>query len=155
MTTKQEKAYLDTIAWCEGTSTSKYTKNNGYDIIVDGLDSPKRFDDYSKHPEILVHVNGKLYSTAAGRYQLLKKYWIAYSKLLKLPDFSPASQDAIAIQQIRERRALDLINSGKIEAAVKATNNIWASLPGSPYGQRTRTMQEFIAKFKECGGTIA
>ena len=155
MITKQEKAYLDTLAWCEGTSSSKYTKNNGYDIIVGGLDSPNRFTDYSKHPEITVHVKGKLYSTAAGRYQLLKKYWIAYSKLLKLPDFSPASQDAIALQQIRERRALDLINSGQIEAAVKATNNIWASLPGSPYGQPTKTMEQFIAKFKEFGGTVS
>ena len=35
MTTKQQKAFLDLIAWSEGTSTSKWTKDRGYDIVVD------------------------------------------------------------------------------------------------------------------------
>lgn len=149
------KAFLDMIAWCEGTSTSKYTKNNGYDVIVGGIDSPNIFTDYSNHPNVLVTVNNKgLKSTAAGRYQLLSRYYKAYKELLNLSDFSPASQDAIAIQQIKERKALDDIVNGDIERAISKVNNIWASLPNSKYGQPTRTINACIAKYKEFGGTV-
>ncbi|EFK8618523.1 glycoside hydrolase family 104 protein, partial [Escherichia coli] len=54
---KNVKAFLDALAWTEGTSTSRYTKNDGYDIIVDGIDSPHTFTDYSTHPAVLVTVN--------------------------------------------------------------------------------------------------
>ncbi|ENB4964857.1 lysozyme, partial [Escherichia coli] len=49
---KNVKAFLDALAWTEGTSTSRYTKNDGYDIIVDGIDSPHTFTDYSTHPAV-------------------------------------------------------------------------------------------------------
>ena len=56
----------------EGTSTSKYTKNQGYDVIVNGIGGePKTFTDYSKHPNILATVNNKgLKSTAARNLEL-------------------------------------------------------------------------------------
>ena len=50
---KKLKAFFDLIAFSEGTSTSPYTKNDGYDIIVDGLNSPHIFEDYRGHPNIL------------------------------------------------------------------------------------------------------
>lgn len=76
MPSKQMTAFLGTLGVSEGTSTSKYTKNNGYDVIVNGIGGePKTFTDYSKHPNVLVTVNSKgLKSTAAGRYQILYKY---------------------------------------------------------------------------------
>ena len=49
--------------------------------------------------------NPKLKSTGAGRYQLLSRWWDAYRKQLGLKDFSPKSQDAVALQQIGERSA--------------------------------------------------
>ena len=48
-------------------------------------------------------------STGAGRYQLLSRWWDAYRKQ-RLKDFSPKSQDAVALQQIKERGALPMID---------------------------------------------
>ena len=62
-------AFLDMLAWSEGTSISKYTKDGGYDVIVGGIDSPNTFTSYAAPPGVLVTVNSQgLKSTAAGRY---------------------------------------------------------------------------------------
>lgn len=99
----QRKAFLDMVAWSEGTDNGRQpTRNHGYDVIVGG----ELFTDYSDHPRKLVTLNPKLKSTAAGRYQLLSRWWDAYRKQLGLKDFSPKSQDAVALQQIKERGAL-------------------------------------------------
>ncbi|MBN4856404.1 glycoside hydrolase family 104 protein [Citrobacter freundii] len=150
-TNKQRKAFLDMLAWSEGTDKKgQPTNNRGYDVIVGG----SLFTDYSDHPRKLVTLNPKLKSTAAGRYQLLSRWWDAYRKQLGLKDFSPASQDAVALQQIKERRALELIDSGDIRHAIDRCSNIWASLPGAGYGQFEHKADNLIAKFKEAGGTV-
>ena len=59
----------------------------------------------------------------------------AYRKQLGLKDFSPKSQDAVALQQIKERGALPMIDRGDIRQAIDRCSNIWASLPGAGYGQ--------------------
>ncbi|HAT2174112.1 glycoside hydrolase family 24 protein [Citrobacter freundii] len=148
----QRKAFLDMLAWSEGTDNGRQpTKNHGYDVIVGGA----LFSDYSDHPRQLVDLPRlKIKSTAAGRYQLLARYWDAYRKQLGLKDFSPASQDAVALQQIKERRALELIDSGDIHQAIDRCSNIWASLPGAGYGQFEHKADNLIAKFKEAGGTV-
>ena len=64
----QRKAFLDMLAWSEGTDNGRQkTRNHGYDVIVGG----ELFTDYSDHPRKLVTLNPKLKSTGAGRYQLL------------------------------------------------------------------------------------
>ncbi|WP_368941426.1 glycoside hydrolase family 104 protein [Citrobacter werkmanii] len=148
----QRKAFLDMLAWSEGTDKpGQPTKNHGYDVIVGGA----LFSDYSDHPRQLVYLPRlKIKSTAAGRYQLLARYWDAYRKQLGLKDFSPASQDAVALQQIKERRALELIDAGDIRQAIDRCSNIWASLPGAGYGQFEHKADNLIAKFKEAGGTV-
>lgn len=147
----QRKAFLDMLAWSEGTDKpGQPTKNHGYDVIVGG----SLFTDYSDHPRKLVTLNPKLKSTAAGRYQLLSKWWDAYRKQLGLKDFSPASQDAVALQQIKERGALPLIDKGNIRQAIDRCSNIWASLPGAGYGQFEHKADNLIAKFKEAGGKV-
>lgn len=148
----QRKAFLDMLAWSEGTDNGRQpTKNHGYDVIVGGA----LFSDYSDHPRQLVDLPRlKIKSTAAGRYQLLARYWDAYRKQLGLKDFSPASQDAVALQQIKERRALELIDSGDIRQAIDRCSNIWSSLPGAGYGQFEHKADNLIAKFKEAGGTV-
>lgn len=104
----QRKAFLDMVAWSEGTDNGRQkTRNHGYDVIVGG----ELFTDYSDHPRKLVTLNPKLKSTAAGRYQLLSRWWDAYRKQLGLKDFSPESQDAVALQQIKERGALPMIDA--------------------------------------------
>lgn len=150
--TPQRKAFLDAIAVGEGTDNGRQkTANHGYDVIVGGT----LFTDYSDHPRKLVQLNPQLKSTAAGRYQLLSRYYDAYKKSLGLPDFSPESQDQIALQQIAERGALADIDAGRIKDAVKKCRTIWASLPGSPYGQRTETMEDFLKYFTAAGGKVA
>ena len=47
----------------------------------------------------------------------------------------PKSQDAVALQQIKERGALPMIDRGDIRQAIDRCSNIWASLPGAGYGQ--------------------
>ena len=58
----------------------------------------------------------------------------AYRKQFGLKDF-PKSQDAVALQQIKERGALPMIDRGDIRQAIDRCSNIWASLPGAGYGQ--------------------
>ena len=78
----------------------------------------------------------------------------AYRKQLGLKDFSPKSQDAVALQQIGERGALPMIDRGDIRQAIDRCSNIWASLPGAGYGQFEHKADSLIAKFKEAGGTV-
>ena len=94
----QRKAFLDMLAWSEGTDnrTIKAEIPPFTDVIVGG----ELFTDYSDHPRKLVTLNPKLKSTGAGRYQLLSRWWDAYRKQLGLKDFSPKSQDAVALQQM-------------------------------------------------------
>ena len=147
----QRKAFLDMLAWSEGTDNGRQpTKNQGYDVIVGG----SLFTDYADHPRKLITLNPRLKSTAAGRYQLLARYWDAYRKQLGLNDFSPTSQDAVALQQIKERGALPLIDRGDIRQAIDRCSNIWASLPGAGYGQFEHKADALIAKFKAAGGKV-
>ena len=118
----QRKAFLDMLAWSEGTDNGRQkTRNHGYDVIVGG----ELFTDYSDHPRKLVTLNPKLKSTGAGRYQLLSRCGDAYRKQLGLKDFSPKSQDAVALQQIKERGALPMIDRGDIRQAIDRCSNIW------------------------------
>ncbi|CAJ0546450.1 Ff.00g115130.m01.CDS01, partial [Fusarium sp. VM40] len=137
----QRKAFLDMLAWSEGTDNGRQkTRNHGYDVIVGG----ELFTDYSDHPRKLVTLNPKLKSTGAGRYQLLSRWWDAYRKQLGLKDFSPKSQDAVALQQIKERGALPMIDRGDIRQAIDRCSNIWASLPGAGYGQVTAIISALV-----------
>ena len=67
---------------------------------------------------------------------------------------SPKSQDAVALQQIKESGALPMIDRGDIRQAIDRCSNIWASLPGAGYGQFEHKADSSIAKFKEAGGTV-
>lgn len=145
-------AFLDTLAYSEGTDNgSQLTNNHGYDVLVMG----KIFTSYADHPRIKVYIpKYDIYSTAAGRYQLLARYYDIYKVNLKLKDFSPESQDAIAIQQIKERGAIDDIKNGKLQSAISKCCNIWASLPGANYGQQEQQYETLKNKYISLGGAI-
>lgn len=145
------KAFLDMIAWAEGTSTIRGS-DNGYNVLVGGT----LFPCYADHPRRPVWLPAyKVWSTAAGRYQLLGRYFDHYKKLLNLPDFSPVCQDAIALQQIREQKALPDVDAGEVLIAIKKCRNLWASLPGAGYGQRERSLPQLLAVYTKAGGVIA
>ena len=60
----------------------------------------------------------------------------------------------MALQQIKERGALPMIDRGDDRQAIDRCSNIWASLPGAGYGQFEHKADGLIAKFKEAGGTV-
>jgi hypothetical protein len=113
------------------------------------------FDSFADHPRkaITRTLGGKpITSTAAGRYQFLSRTWDECKKALSLPDFSPESQDRAAVFLIKRRGALQDVEAGRIEAAIRKCNREWASLPGSPYGQPTKTLAECLAVYHRAGG---
>ena len=108
------------------------------------------------HPKRRVWLPGlKLWSTAAGAYQFLLGTWAECVEALKLPDFSAPSQDLAAAFLIRRRGALADVLAGRIEAAIKKCNKECASLPGSPYGQPTRSLKQALATYSAYGGAFA
>lgn len=154
--TNNQRAFLDMIAHSEIGAKLLDVSDNGYDVIVGStLAKPLLFSSYADHPRRLVELRPGLKSTAAGRYQLLSRYFDAYKRTLGLPDFSPDSQDAIALQQIKECRALPMIEAGQFGAAVKQCARIWASLPGAGYGQHENKLADLQAAYVAAGGSLA
>lgn len=146
-------AFLTTIAISEGT---EFIGNHGYDCIVGSTPAhPHLFGNYADHPRIAVRLSPTLTSTAAGRYQILERFYDAYKASLHLPDFSPSSQDAIAKQMIRERHAIDDVMAGRIESAVAKCSGTWASLPGNDYGQHQNTLASLQSAYTQSGGMVA
>lgn len=150
-------AFLDMLAVSEIGIPLLHASDDGYNVIVGSTASnPTLFPSYAKHPNVRIFIPRiKDYSTAAGRYQLLNRYYEAYRKSMKLVDFRPESQDRIAVQQIRERKALDDIVAGRFDVAVSKCRNIWASLPGAGYGQHENNLEALAVAFRQKGGFIA
>lgn len=146
-------AFLDTIAYSEGTDKpGQASLDRGYDVLVGGA----LFSGYADHPRKLIDLPRLgIKSTAAGRYQVLARFYDAYKKQLDLPDFSPASQDKIAIQLIRECKALDDANAGRVADALAKCKSRWASLPGAGYGQHEHKVETLVSIFKQKGGVVA
>ena len=84
-------------------------------------------------------------SSASGAYQFLERTWNSLAKQHGLNDFSPRSQDLGAIALLKQSGALDAILKGDFDTAVKKANRTWASLPGSPYAQHTRS-NDYVAQ---------
>jgi len=149
------KAFLFMIAFAEGTAGKG---DDGYNVLFGG----GLFHSYADHPRVRTYEthdefirNGrKEYTTAAGRYQILARTFDHYRKLLGLNDFGKESQDAIALQMIRERRALADIDAGRFDIAVTKMRTLWASLPGAGYGQRELALDKIRAVYVEAGGVL-
>lgn len=146
-------AFLTMIAVSEGTAE---IGDRGYNVIVGSTPHrPILFESYADHPRRVIALRPELSSSAAGRYQILAGMYDAYKARLHLIDFSPAAQDAIATQMIRERGALPDIEAGRIPEAVERCKSIWASLPGNDYGQHQNPLAALQAAFQAAGGTLA
>ncbi|WP_182374928.1 glycoside hydrolase family protein [Pseudomonas putida] len=163
-------AFLDMLAWSEGTSTIQ-ASDDGYNVLVGG----GLFSDYNKHPKVKVWLKSySINSTAAGRYQFLAGTWDAIVKCYGFKGrFIPEAQDLAAIKLLTECGALPLIKAGRIAEAIAKAAPIWASLPGAGYGQREHKLAELLgiyaeeraaeqqpedrllAMFSACGGEIA
>ena len=139
------------MAWSEGTDNGRQkTRNHGYDVIVGG----ERLTDYSDHPRKLVTLNPKLKSTGAGRYQLLFPLVGCLPQAAWPERLLPKSQDAVALQQIKERGALPMIDRVDIRQAIDRCSNIWATAGRWLCIVSEHKADSLIAKFKEAGGTV-
>jgi muramidase (phage lysozyme) len=154
--TPNVKAFLQVIAESEIGKALLSTTDNGYNVLVGSVPgSPNLFTDYADHPRRRIWLERlKVSSTAAGRYQILARTFDDYKVLLNLPDFSPASQDSIAVQMIRELDALPLLEQGDFAGAVHRCSNLWASLPGAGYQQHENKLADLRTAYTAAGGTI-
>jgi len=155
---KNVRAFLDTIAWAEGTSGK-----HGYRIQYTGA----LFRSYSDHPRRIncAPFRGRpLCSDAAGRYQFLSTTWDPLASALRLPDFSPASQDRAAVETLRRLGALEAIRQGNFDRAVALSASTWASLPkaGSPesygisaLGQSAHSRKKLRTVYLAAGGRLS
>lgn len=115
------KAFLDTIAAAEGTASP-----DGYRTQYTGT----KFVSFSDHPREMRcgrRYGKKLCSDAAGRYQFISTTWDRFAQKFSLSDFSPQNQDLVAVELIREKGALEDIEAGRLESAVRKLAYIWPS----------------------------
>lgn len=147
--TRNLAAFLDMLAFSEIGERLLKASDDGYNVIVGG----SMFESYVDHPRKKVDLPRLSFiSTAAGRYQVLMRYYDAYKEQLHLTDFSPLSQDQIAIQLIKECRALDEIEAGLFGKAVDLVKSRWASLPGAEYNQHEQKLDKLRKVYLNCGG---
>lgn len=149
-------AFLDLIAWSEGTSTHPHTTADGYDVIVTGALSENLITDYRDHPfaagraAILVHEGPpRLYSTASGRYQIRLETWRFLVRILGLLNFQPANQDLGGLELIKSCGAITAILVGNLPFAFQRVCNTWASFPGNLFNQPTHPTDILTAKYAE------
>jgi muramidase (phage lysozyme) len=142
------RAFLDMLAYSEGTT------RNGYATLFGG----GTFDSFADHPRRLFRFTDgagrQLKTTAAGRYQFLARTWDSLRDKLNLPDFGPESQDAAALELIRQRGALADVKAGRVSAAIAKCAPIWASLPGAGYNQPEHKLSSLVAAYQNAGGAV-
>lgn len=150
-------AFLDMLAVSEGTFG---LGDDGYNIFVGSSASkPHTFSSYRDHPGIVIVLRNKVgditgRSSAAGRYQFLRRTWQGLVRGYGLQSFTPVAQDIGAIRLIKEQKAYDDVAAGRFHDAVVKCNNIWASLPGAGYGQRENKMLALKEAYEHMGGTV-
>lgn len=141
-------AFLDMLAWSEGTDNGKQpTLDAGYDVLVGG----GLFRGYADHPRVSINLPKLgIKSTAAGRYQFLSRTWDAIVRVYGFRGrFTPEAQDLAAIKLLIECKAMPHIKAGRIAQAITAAAPIWASLPGAGYGQREHALRKLLDIFAE------
>jgi muramidase (phage lysozyme) len=141
------RAFLHAIRLGEGTSDP-----DGYRRIVGG----DLFDHFNDHPRAMRYIKKyKIWSSAAGAYQIIAKTWDGLVKQYGFPNFSPECQDEAAVALIAEKRALRHVKEGRIETAIQLLGGVWSSLPSSTAGQRTEPMESVLAEYERHGGMLA
>ena len=90
------------LAWSEGTDNGRQkTRNHGYDMHCERAIYDVRSPSQTCHAKPKTQINGRRTPLPAA-FPLVG----CLPQLAWLKDFSPKSQDAVALQQIKERGAL-------------------------------------------------
>lgn len=144
------QAFLKTIADAEG---------GGYDFKYGAVkgkkNDPWRFTDYSTHPG----PGRDGVTTASGMYQINKVTWQDHgARRMGLTDFTPETQDLIAVSMLNGLGVIGKIKDGDIEAGVSQASKLWAALPQGPgmtgrHNQPYIEFKRFEATYKAAGGT--
>jgi muramidase (phage lysozyme) len=87
---------------------------------------PRPFDDYSKHPA------RSRKNSASGRYQIIADTYDGLSAELGTKDFSPHTQDLMAVRLLESTGALKPLLAGDIAAAIHAASPQWNALEKGP-----------------------
>lgn len=144
-------AFLKAIAAAEG---------GGYDFKYGALKGRAndrwRFTDMSTHPG--VGIDGR--STAAGMYQITRPTWQHHGAKLGLRDFSPRTQDLIAVEILRSIGVIEAIKAGRMVEVMPKAARIWAALPKGPGQtnhyppQRFMKFEDFVSAYLSAGGAM-
>ncbi len=111
------RAFLEVIAYAEGTDRDRDPALSGYSTIM----------GYGTAPNLYNHPGGR----AAGRYQAIPATWSMAEKALGLYDFTPESQEIFGAWDLVKNKS-DVYTALEINdfpAAVEAASNEWASFP--------------------------
>jgi muramidase (phage lysozyme) len=143
-------AFLKAIAEAEG---------GGYDFKYGAVkgkrNDPWRFSDFSTHPG--PGFGGS--TTAAGMYQITIATWRQHAGKMGLTDFTPLTQDLIAVEILRSLRVIEKIKGGDIAGAIGPAANTWAALPMGPGLGNASPPQPFVKyevffhTYQAAGGT--
>jgi tape measure domain-containing protein len=130
-------------------ATLRFSEGAGYGTKVGG----KQHDVTGLKDTSIVHVGrdkrGKeLYSSADGGYQIINKTEKGLQRALGQLPFDEHGQDLRAVYLMIQRGAIEPLLRGDLLRAVQDLNKEWASLPGSPYGQGTRSFSSISRVYK-------
>ncbi|TAJ76100.1 MAG: hypothetical protein EPO42_13250 [Gallionellaceae bacterium] len=96
-----------------------------YNMLVYG----GTFADMSTHPRVYKPIPGStLKTSAAGAYQITYSTWKWLHLLAGVDDFTPASQDKMAVAYLRKLGALADIVAGDYAAAIEKCAPVWESI---------------------------
>ncbi len=123
------------------------------------------FDDFADHPR-QAFKSPWGWTSAAGAFQAMCEVpgkvktdtwgdfvrWCAPQRYKPL--FGQEDQQLFAAWCINRRGALDDVLAGRIEQALKKCAKEWASLPGSPYGQPTISLERALEVYQRHGGQL-
>ena len=119
----QRKAFLDMLAWSEGTDNVDVMKPEI--MVSDGHCRRRAIYCRSGSPRKLVTLN-RIKSTGAGRYQLLSRWWMLFHrKAVYLKDFF--REKFVTLWHCSRLRsvALYLYDRADIRQAIDRCSNIW------------------------------
>lgn len=119
-----------------------FESGGDYFILYGG----SHFSDTSRHPQVRIPFRnprtGKMdYSTAAGAYQINWPTYQQFAPMVEVTDFSPASQDLIAMAILYYENVVDKLAADDIPGALRAASSRWASLPYSTDMQGPQSLQ--------------
>jgi hypothetical protein len=146
MLSKIEKAFLDTIAYAEG---SLGVSNNGYDNVI-SLDGkiPRVIVGWTDNTNI-IHggkdwYSSKLNSTASGRYQFTINTWLEINNKINKP-MTSTNQDYACIKLINSRKVKnitldEIVVEEKFNLVVESLKPTWA-------GFKTKSLKDLYQVF--------